>query len=161
MNKTVYLRDEDEVSVWERARELSGDKLSPVIVSALRVFIASKEAENAGHERILVEFNDLNDHMLPKKKAFYGKWIISPNHPRVETYESRDQQDIYLVAETAKGNVVVIKYSEGFDNGDHWVSGKKFLVYASFHDAAADHEVNSAVLKAVELRGVPVQELDI
>jgi hypothetical protein len=160
MNKTVYLRDE-EVPIWEKARELSGDKLSPVILTALRTFIAAKESENTGYERILVEFNDANDHMLPKKNAFYGKWIISPNDRHVETYESRDQQDIYFVAETAKGNVVVIKYSEGVDNGDHWVSGKKFLVFASFHDAAANEEVNSAILKAVKLRGVPVQELDI
>jgi hypothetical protein len=163
MNKTVYLRDDEEVSVWERARELSGDKLSPVILAALKVFITAKEAENSGYKRILVEFNDARDHMLPKKNAFYGKWIISPNAPHYEDYEleHRDQRDFYLVAETAKGSVVVIKHSEGDDEDGHWVSGKKFLVFASFHDAAANDEVNSAVLKAVELRGVPVQELDI
>jgi hypothetical protein len=161
MNKTVYLRDDEEVSVWERARELSGDKLSPVILSALRLFVAAKEAESTGYERIVMEFNDADDHMLPKKKAFYGKWIFGPNDRYEYVNEDRDQQDIYFVAETAKGSVVVIKYSEGVENGDHWISGKKFLVYASFHDAAADKEVNSAIRSAVEVRGVPVQELDI
>ena len=156
MNKTVYLRDE-EVPVWERARELSGDKLSPVIISALKAFVAAKEAEGTGWQRILLEFNDANDNMLPKRKAFFGRWIISPEKRLVALYEDGDHSDIYVVAETAKGNVVVLTHSEDAEG----MSGKKFLVYASFQKAAADNEVNYAIRKAMELRGVPVEELDI
>jgi hypothetical protein len=156
MNKTVYLREE-EVPVWERARELSGDKLSPVIVAALRSFIAQKEAEPKGYERILVAFNDANDHNLPKKKAFFGRWIIPPERPLHLDDEDGRERDTYSVAETAKGGIVVTMFTED-TNGR---SGTKFWTYTSFTDAAANREINYPVRHAVALRGVPVEELDI
>jgi len=80
MNKTIYLRDE-EGPVWERARELAGDKLSPVIVTALKHFVAAKEAESKDFERIQLDFDDSDDHNLPKRKAFYGRWVFPPSKP--------------------------------------------------------------------------------
>ncbi len=156
MNKTVYLRD-DEVSIWEKARELSGDKLSPVIVSALRRFVAEKEALPRGYERILLEFDDAHDHNLPKKKAFFGRWIITPEKPLRLRDEDGHEEDVYSVAETAKGAVVVAKYTEDYDRR----TGTKVWVYPSFTDAAANVEINYPVRKAFEQRGVPVEELDI
>jgi hypothetical protein len=156
MNKTLYLRD-DEAPIWDRARELSGDKLSPVVVNALKRFVAEKEAQAKGYERIVVEYNDALDHRLPKVKAFYGRWIINREKP----YELRDEDgregDFYSVAETAKGNLVVYKHTESEEAS--W--GHKLLIYGSFQEAAADREVNPAIREAVKRRGVPVEELDI
>jgi hypothetical protein len=156
MNKTVYLREE-EVPIWEKARELSGDKLSPVILSALKTFIAAKEAEGTGYERIVVEFCDAADSMLKKKKAFYGRWLLGHDKRFYISDEDSEEADVYMVAETAKGNVVVIKHTETRDT----MSGKQFLVYSSFAAAAADRLVSWAVREAFERRGIPVEELDI
>lgn len=82
MNKTVYLPD-DEIETWEKARKLANDRLSPVILQALKEFIMTKEteaAEAAGFERIEIAFDDADDNHLPKRKAFRGKWLIPPRN---------------------------------------------------------------------------------
>jgi hypothetical protein len=156
MNKTIYLREE-EVPIWERAREMSGDKLSPVIVTALKRYIADMEGKNRGYERIVVDFNDALNHHLPKSKAFFGRWIIGPAEPYRLSDEDGNEYDIYTVAETAKGNVVVTKYTESREGR----TGVTFLVYGSFQEAAANPNINVAVREAVERRGVATEELDI
>ncbi len=159
MNKTLYLRD-DEVPLWERARELSGDKLSPVIVAALRRYVADKEAETKSFERIVVSYQDAREHGLPKAKAFYGKWIISPDE-EFGYLESENQlyRSCYAVGVTAKGSAVVYCWQQ-------WeLSQKKFYerfyIYPDLEVAASDNEVNAAVREAIVRRGVPVEELDI
>ena len=49
MNKTIYVRDED-VATWEKAKDLAGDKLSPIIAAALRRFVAQQEAAAQGFD---------------------------------------------------------------------------------------------------------------
>lgn len=154
MNKTLYLKD-DEAPVWERARELAGDKLSPVIVTALKQFIAMKEAEPRGFERIEVKYEDADDDNLPKRKAFYGRWIFPPSEPL-----ERDEQGetcCYAVAVTAKGNAVFFtgsreEYGYDFD---------RFTVCGSLEQAAASRRLNYAARKAIDSIGVPIEELDI
>ena len=83
MNRTVYVPD-DEIETWEMARKLANDRLSPVILQALKEFIITKEmeaAEAAGFERIEIAFDDADDNHLPKRKAFRGKWLIAPDEP--------------------------------------------------------------------------------
>src|SRR5271163_433697 len=80
VNRTLYLPD-DEAETWEKARRLANDRLSPVILRALKEYIMTKEAEAAeaaGFQRIEVEFDDSDDNNLPKRKAFQGKWILPP-----------------------------------------------------------------------------------
>ena len=153
MNKTVYLRDE-EVPIWEKARELSGDKLSPVIVAALKRFVTEKEAAAKGYERIKISFRDSTDHFIPKTKAFFGKWIIGPEEPLRDDDWSTDL--VCAVAETAKGNVVVYRRVEAL-NGLQ----EEFRVYRSFEEAAKNPDVGYAARAALEKRGTPVEELDI
>jgi hypothetical protein len=153
MNKTVYLRDE-EVPIWERARELSGDKLSPVILGALRAFIVRTEAELRGFERIEVAFKDGADHDLPKRKAFFGRWIIHPQKPFKEEIDEFSYST--AIAETAKGGVVVLEHREGPER-----DRSDFSVFPSFEKAAAVNGLNVAVCAALQIRGVPVEELDI
>jgi hypothetical protein len=76
MNKTIYVRDED-AEVWERARALAGE-LSPVITSLLKTFVAAKEVETLGFERIVLRYRDRG---LPKAQAFMGRWLIPPGTP--------------------------------------------------------------------------------
>ena len=159
MNKTVYLRDE-EGPIWERARELAGDKLSPVIVAALKRFVAAKEAEEAeakGFERIQVSFRDSEDHGIPKVKAFHGKWIFTPDDPLRAFDEEREIATTFMVALTAKGSVVVHYWKE--DQESRW--DRRFSVYPSLEAAAADERVNYAITSAIEKLGVRVEELDI
>jgi hypothetical protein len=159
MNKTIYIRDED-AQVWDRARELAGDKLSPVIVVGLKKFIAEKDAEEAetkGFERVEVRYNDGADHGIPKRKAFHGKWLF----PQKQPYKLQDEDGsvvyYYALALTAKRNVVVLTWNEDLEGR----SNPRFYVFPSLEAAAADTETNPVALAAIERLGVPVEELDI
>ncbi len=162
MNKTLYIRDED-APVWERARELSGEKLSPVIVDALKKYIAQKEAVEKGFERIVIEYADALDHYLPKIKAFYGRWIIPYKKPLEWTSLEEPLIEYYSVAITAKGSWVVYfkKRTQGDDGGSSWSIEEKLRIFSSRSEAAADKEVGYGIREAVKIMGVPVEELDI
>ena len=155
MNKTIYLREE-EAPIWERARELAGDKLSPVIVEALKRFVAEKEAAPKGFERIVVTFNDAEAHFIPKAKAFYGRWIFPPSK-RVEA-SGEDGHKLWkcALAITARGGVVANWIEEEEDGAAEF-----FRTFPSLEAAAADNDVNWAVRRAIREIGVPVEELDI
>jgi hypothetical protein len=158
VNKTLYLPD-DEAETWEKARRLANDRLSPVILRALKEYIMTKEAEAseaAGFERIELEFEDSDDNRLPKRKAFRGKWIITPEDPL------RTPPDSYAVALTAKGNIVVYMWKRHVVlDSEVGTYSHRFLVFPSFGEAALDEDVNYAIREAVKRRGVPVEELDI
>jgi hypothetical protein len=170
MNKTFYLPD-DEAETWEKARRLANDRLSPVILRALKEYIMTKEAEAteaAGFERIQLEFEDSDDRDLPKKKAFRGKWIYPPSDACwLWSDEEQTKGRACAVAMTAKGNVVVYSWKQGLsfdpDIGEpyKYQFDHQFLIFSSFRDAALDPEVNYAIRSAVRKRGVPVEELDI
>ena len=153
MNKTIYLRD-DEVQIWERARELSGDKLSPVIVEALRRYIAEKNALAKGFERLVVQYYQ-ND--LPCKKAFWGRWIIPLDKPFQVSGDEDTRTYFGSVAQTAKGNIVVFERAE--DGED---VGYQFGVFPSYEEGANDKRAFGYVLaEAIRREGVPIEELDI
>jgi hypothetical protein len=166
MNKTIYLPDE-ESETWEKARRLANDRLSPVILKSLKEFVAAKEAEAKGHERIQVEFSDSDDYDLPKIKAFHGRWIFSPSEPfRVPLNEVGTKSEVYCIAVTGKDNVVVYTWiaeieTKGEDAGEQYTWRRRFLVFSSFEEAARDHDLNLAIREAIRKRGVPVEELDI
>jgi len=162
MNKTIYIRDED-IPIWDRAKELAGDKLSPVIMEGLKRFVAEREAAAKGFERIEIKYEDALDHRVPKIKAFYGRWIIPPSKPLVLTSELGDKQWKQSVAQTGKGNWVVYSETHHCDPLDGQPLGEacKFLVFESASEGAADDEVGYAVRLAIEQRGIQVEELDI
>jgi hypothetical protein len=160
MNKTIYLPDE-EAETWEKARRLANDRLSPVLLKALKEFVAAKEAEAMGFERIQVEFEDSDDNRLPKIKAFHGKWIFGPSEPLIWDEEGTES-DVFCVAVTAKGNVVVYMWQTGESGGEFYTQKRRFLVFSSLEEAAAHNNlVNYAIRAAIKKRGVPVEELDI
>jgi len=159
MNKTIYLREE-EGPLWEKARELANDKLSPVIVEALKVFVAQKEAEQKiamGFQRIVISYEDADDLSLPKKKAFVGRWIFSPENPFVLPWEFRDQDNSFAVAVTPKGAAVFYSWQGPVGS----TPTARFRVFGSFEQAAADDACNAAAREAMNKIGVPIEELDI
>ncbi len=162
MNKTVYLRD-DEVPIWEKARELSGDKLSPIIVNALRRFVAEEEGRPRKHERIEFHYNDTAKHGLPSAKAFLGKWLVPPEERWEDAFEAMgktedDPHIYYAVAITAKDNVVVCSFTAW--DGQALV-GRTLDVYPSFEEALARDAPYGPVADAMQRRGIPIEELDI
>jgi hypothetical protein len=162
MNKTIYLPD-DEVETWEKARRFANDRLSPVVLAALKEFIMTKEAEAAeaaGLQRIEVSFEDSDNKHLPKKKAFIGKWIFPPEEPLwLQSTSPFTDSTAFAVALTGKGNVVVYTW-KGEAESDYR-SYERFLVFPSFEEAALNLDVNYAIREAVKKRGIPVEELDI
>jgi hypothetical protein len=156
MNKTIYLRDE-EGPIWERARELAGDKLSPVIVAALKRFIAEEESKPRGFERIVLEYNDSDDLNLPKRKAFYGQWVFPKSEPLRFEHPEHDEVQYFCIALTAKGAAVF--FSWRVDRESQW--DYKFRHRGSLEVAAAEMPLNGAARAAIEKIGVPTEELDI
>lgn len=160
MNKTIYVRDEDGW-VWDKARELAGDKLSPVIVEALKSYIHEKETEAAkakGFERIVLKYEDSEANYIPRAKAFHGRWIIPIEYPLKEA-GIRERGRRFAVAITPKNSVVIYSwhcYGDQYEKNEYWLR-----VYTSFEEAAKDNEANYAARTALERIGVPVEELDI
>lgn len=74
-NKTIYVSD-DDLPLFERAQELSGDNLSAAIVRALRRFIEIEEARRRGLDEITVTVNGEGTH---QHKRFLGyrlaRWL--------------------------------------------------------------------------------------
>ena len=52
--RNVYVRAED-ADIWERAEQLAGESLSQLIADQLRRYVAQREIEASGFERIVVE----------------------------------------------------------------------------------------------------------
>lgn len=159
MNKTLYIRDED-TQIWDRARELAGDKLSPIIVAGLKTFIANKEAEEAeskGFGRIEVSYNDASEHGIPKRKAFSGKWIYTPDEPLQLPSEDGLTVYFYAIAQTAKHNYAFLSWEEGWQGE----SNHRFQVFSTLEAAAGNKNLNAAARQAIKKLGVAVEELDI
>src|SRR5260370_18750520 len=115
MNTTLYLKEED-APIWDRARELSVDKLSNVIIGYLKQYVAGMESAKPGHQRIVLRRYEAG---IPKSKAFYGRWIIPPSGPLVLEYSGLDQAlrlrplpSAFAVAETQRGKYAVLAFQD-------------------------------------------------
>jgi len=162
MNKTLYIRDED-AAIWDRAREVADDKLSPVIVAALKSLVAEREAAMGGMERIELRYCDATKSGRPAAKAFYGKWLITPKEPfRGQTATPRTVPFAYAVAVTAKHSVVTFAFQ-----GSGVMPWAAFSIYPSF-DAAfqvvgqtINQDQRAALAEALYRQGLVFEELDI
>ena len=156
MNKTLYLKDEDG-PIWDEARKLAGDKLSRVVVSALKRYISEKAAKAKGFGRIVVEYNDYDANRLMRKKAFQGRWVFSPEDPIFVI--DRNAKYGYAVAETIKGAVVCYYWLLYKEKKVHeW-----FQTFSSFEEGARSTipATAEAVRMAFKERGVEIEELEI
>jgi hypothetical protein len=172
VNKTLYVKDED-ASVWEEARELTGDKLSAFLTAHLRTFVETRRAQTKGYDRIVLKYIE---NARPVSKAFFGRWIIDPE----ERWYSSDLawKRCYAVASTAKGNVVVLKFEEAsqqlegfFDSGDLFTYPSMGAVadeqdemrqpgYVAYENAGP-RLPSDLITIAMERIGIETEELDI
>jgi hypothetical protein len=162
VNKTLYLPDEYG-PLWDQARELSGNKLSPIVLEALKSYVLKKEAESKGVERIVVSYEDAGNNNVPTSKAFYGRWIYSPENAYhycvSDEFDNSDDEDWYAVAQTSKGNIAILSWYMNIREGSDY--GHRLTVFPSLEAAAADPRFNTVARHVIEKLGVPVEELDI
>jgi EXLDI family protein len=71
-NKTIYVSD-DDLSLLERAQQLSGGNLSSAIILALRRYIELEEAKQRGLDEITVIVNSEGAH---RYKRFMGQRLV-------------------------------------------------------------------------------------
>jgi len=71
-NKTIYVSD-DDLPLFARAQELSGDNLSSAVVHALRRFIEIEEARKVGLDEITVLVGTTGAH---QRKRFMGARLV-------------------------------------------------------------------------------------
>ena len=160
VNKTLYLRDED-AAVWDKARELSGDKLSSQIAGFLRAFVAEKDGAAEGFRRIVLTYRDQGK--IPRSKAFHGRWLVSPDKPWDRREMSYDAPpDWYALALSLKNKVVVFNFSASQKDERGIYPWGNFMVFDSFEKAIGDPRVPEGLVAfAMENLGIEVEELDI
>jgi EXLDI family protein len=100
-NKTIYVSD-DDMPLFERAQELSGDKLSSVIARALRRFVEVEEARGRGLEEITV--------LVGKPGALRRKRFIGTRLVRVFQDSSKGEVPEAVNIFQGKGTEVVNIY---------------------------------------------------
>ena len=156
LNKTLYIRDED-APIWEESRDYFKDTLTSFLTQQLKTAIAERKATSMGLERIVLRYRDREKGYMPFAKAFYGRWIFSPEEP---WHHPSDPDANYTLAFTAKEKIVVFDFVGR--NEDQNFSSGRFEVFDSF-DAAihSSHVPNDLVAESMERIGIMVQELDI
>lgn len=95
-NKTIYVSD-DDLRLFERAQELSGDNLSAVVVRALRRFIEIEEARKGGLDEITVL---VGTYSVRQPKRFIGVRLVR----WLQATADGKGTEILNVYRTAKGN---------------------------------------------------------
>jgi hypothetical protein len=170
--RNVYVRAED-AEVWRRAEELAGDSLSQLIADQLRRYVAQREVQTSGFERIVVEA--IVTGKAPsgpwdkevRKIAFDGRWLVGepvkrrqPKPGVSERAISDGDMHLYGVALTRRGKIAVLELdvAEGDQHGDP--------PYLKLYDSlsAADQDgIPHFILgqAAVALNTELVDELDI
>ena len=103
---------------------------------------------------------------IPRIKAFYGRWLISPDQP-FEVWEHDSDGNIIpdipphycALAITPKQNIVVFRFGEQKEKGKFgW---GEFQVFDSFERANTAKLPYGLIATAMETLGVEVEELDI
>jgi hypothetical protein len=158
INKTLYVRDED-VAVWDKAKEIVGDKMSALITNYLKDFVVGKTAFASGNQRIVVSFRELG--RLPRSISFYGKWLLNPAAPWEREFDF-DSSWQYAVALTAKGRIVVLNLHDGAIDENGVYRWGELRVFESFAEASCDHDVPTELIAlAMSRKGIEIEVLDI
>jgi len=150
-NKTIYIREGDK-ELWEEAERLAGDSFSAFLTERVREYVEERKERVPGDsERIILELEDREGR--PLKKAFRGRWLVSPNE---ELRTGDFVSDCYAVAISENDNFVVYTWNI---NG---ACPPRYEVFSSFEDMEEDDlppDIVAAV--AAELGLDYVEELDI
>lgn len=179
MNKTLYVKDEDG-PIWEKARELAGDRLSPIVMEFLKQYVRTEEGSTRGFTRLILHYKDKG---VPRAQAFVGRWLIPPVAPwttngvlgmseilvqragvaltaasgtRLRPPPTLPQN--YAVAITAKSRVVVFIFD--FQDSSGEFNQGILSVYDNF-EQANENAPPGLIEQAIRRRGIEVQDLDI
>jgi EXLDI family protein len=119
--------------------------------------LRSAFGEEQRYERIVVKYRENG---IPRAKAFSGRWIISEDNPFTRPDELACGVRNYIVAETAKGNYVVLQYwlPEPNDDDGDFLHGN-FHVFQNVEDIA--QLSTDLACETMKRLGIEVQELDI
>jgi len=131
--KTIYVKDED-LPIFERARELSDDSLSGMIVEALRRYIKAEEARAEGFQEIIIPVSYTKDESHGWRKIrFTGKLLA-------EAREDSPFRD-YKVYLTQRGKLILymvfgpIVQREAEENGESEEDENRlYRIYDSFDE---------------------------
>jgi hypothetical protein len=124
--KTIYVPDED-LQVFDKAKDLAGDSLSAVVIQALKDFILKKELEEKAMQAIKLwkGSEDLNSSSIDGQYIkFYGKPLSEASFEidkyhfiHYELYLTKKRQYLlYSVDENLKEGIVVSDYSPPFSD---------------------------------------------
>jgi hypothetical protein len=148
--KNVYI-PADAREVWEHAERLAGESLSSLLTDLLRGFVKDKQAAEEGWERIVVTV-DNNPPSKPPRKAFWGRWVISPDVPFPNSRFN------LALAETRGGHIAIYAF------GDSTIDDE-LVVFTSVDQANEECEWDLPreflELAADRLGREEVEELDI
>lgn len=127
MKTSIYINESD-APLFARAKELAGDSLSPVIATALRRFVAAKEAELAGHQEITLHVGIWPAQGSPdaKKIRFSGRLLAEGVEYIGQTSDQRDRWREFEIYQTRGGNFIVhwsdkSLWEQDSDSADHAV----------------------------------------
>ena len=170
--RNIYVRAED-ADVWDRAEQLAGESLSQLVADRLRRYVAEREAEAEGFDRIVLEaVVEGNAPPGPwerelRKIAFLGRWLVGEpverGQPRPDLDEravSDGDMHMYGVVLTRGGKIAVLELdkAEGTQFGD----SPHLKLYNSLDEARRGGIPNFIVALAAAALSVDlVDELDI
>jgi hypothetical protein len=121
----------------------------------MKTLVLEKRNMLKNNERIILAYKENG---LPKKQAFYGKWVISPEEPYKIVNSLAEAlggiQVNYCAATTAKGNILFFTYSSSMEG--------EIFIFDSIESALESKSIPKNVISCVmEKMGVEVEELDI
>ena len=109
MPKTSIYINQDDEALFARAKELAGDSLSPVIATALRSYVAAKEAELAGHKEVTIEVGTWRKQGADdiRKVRFLGRLLSQARVYRGQTSDRRDRHTDFTIYQTVAGKIII------------------------------------------------------
>ena len=154
--KNVYIKAED-AEIWERAESLAGESLSQLLSDLLRRYVADRENQSDGFERIIVEAWGEKKGQV-RLVTFYGRWLTG------RLWDG--DMLFYRALLTRHGRIAITVEDQAWgaytDEGISLGQPPKLKVYDSVK-AAVEDDVPTFVVNAaaVALNVVGVEELDI
>jgi hypothetical protein len=125
-SKTIYVPDE-KVTVFDKAVEIAGKNISPVIVTALERFVEEQGMKNAGFKELRLSVGRAG---FERVKIFMGRMLVS------HYYSKENQWHGVTVYETPKGFFVadIVDLPDPYDP-----AGNSQLAQAGGEDADPDY----------------------
>jgi EXLDI family protein len=110
-NKTIYV-SQDDLPLYQRAQELSGDNLSAAIATALRRFVDVEEGRREGFDEVIVRVGPGKGRKVSYVGVLVGEWYDS-TQSRQETFRVYRGRTGKYVVHIARGAAWTMVDDEG------------------------------------------------